>query len=170
MKSTIALIAAAALTTACSTGSTDEAKLRPGPVAEPKAVELIGRSANSIACLTEAIYFEAHAHSEPGRAAVAHVILNRAADPRFPGSVCSVVEQGEASGACQFSYRCTMDTARIRWPEKHRAAQKTATAALEGQAADPTGGALFFHAATIPAGWFGTLERLGNFGGNIFYR
>ena len=48
----------------------------------------------SLACLTEAIYFEAGNKGEPGRQAVAHVILNRVASKNFPDTVCSVIKEG----------------------------------------------------------------------------
>ncbi len=120
-------------------------------------------------CLREAIYFEAGI-SEPGRLAVAHVVMNRAQDPRFPGTICGVIADGQSRGACQFSYRCdgTPETFpdRVKFALADAAARK---AAVEG-AEDPTKGALFFHAASMPPGWFKTLHRTGEFGGNIFYR
>lgn len=114
-------------------------------------------------CLAEAIYFEAGGTAD-GRAAVAHVILNRAEDGRFPGSVCGVVRDG-----CQFSYRCSGKSLALADPKKRTGALKTAEAVLQG-APDPTGGALFFHAAGIKPGWFATRPRVGTFGGNVFYR
>lgn len=124
----------------------------------------------ALACLQEAIYFEAGNSSDDGKAAVAHVILNRKADPRFPDTICGVVKDGEAQGRCQFSYRCILDPTEIRWPGNHELAGKMAEAVLEEKVEDPTDGALFFHAATVSPAWFKTRPRIGNFGGNIFYR
>lgn len=164
---TAKILAALALagTTACTPNAQQVSRQ---PVSEPKADTLVqGIAAQE--CLTEAIYFEAGTHSDRGRAAVAHVILNRVADPRFPGSVCGVVQEGEATGACQFSYRCQMDTSVIRWPSKMAAARATALPVLAGETPDPTQGALFFHAASIAPGWFSTRVERGTFGGNVFY-
>ncbi len=55
-------------------------------------------------CLTEALYFEARGESVKGQIAVAEVILNRVASPKFPDSVCAVVNQGTGRKyACQFT-------------------------------------------------------------------
>ena len=124
----------------------------------------------SIACLQEAIYFEAGNSPAIGQKAVGHVILNRVEDPRFPNTVCGVVREGEDAGRCQFSYRCQLDTSKIRWPENMVKAGKTTRELLFSDAPDPTEGALFFHANWMPPGWFKTLSRVGEFGGNIFYR
>jgi spore germination cell wall hydrolase CwlJ-like protein len=115
------------------------------------------------ACLAEAIYFEATAAAESQRA-VAHVIVNRARDPRFPRSVCGVVRQG-----CQFSYRCSGKSLALRDPAKRAGAVEAADAVLSG-APDPTRGALFFHSAAVRPGWFASRPRVGAIGGNVFYR
>lgn len=49
-------------------------------------------------CLAEALYFEARGESLQGQFAVAEVIMNRVDSPRFPGSICGVVNQG--TGGC----------------------------------------------------------------------
>lgn len=122
------------------------------------------------ACLTEAIYFEAGNKGEPGRRAVAHVILNRLKSNKFPSSICGVIQEGQSRGNCQFSYRCDLDYTRFRYPDQRMRAKATATAVLMGETQDPTGGALFFHADYAnPGRWFSSLQRVGNFGGNIFY-
>ena len=121
-------------------------------------------------CLSEAIYFEAGSKGEPGRRAVAHVILNRVASDAFPDNICSVIQEGQDKDACQFSYRCDLDYSRFIYPDQLRRARATARAVLGGDSKDPTGGALFFHADyAAPGPWFSSLQRIGNFGGNIFY-
>lgn len=124
----------------------------------------------SHACLAEAIYFEAGNKGEPGRRAVAHVILNRVASKDFPNSVCAVIREGQSKGNCQFIYRCDLDYTHFRYPDQLMRAKATATIVLMGDTEDPTGGARFFHADYAnPGRWFSSLERVGNFGGNIFY-
>ena len=121
-------------------------------------------------CLREAIYFEAGGIGAGGGRAVADVILNRKADPRFPSSICGVVRQGEGNGrGCQFSYRCDSRPERFAEPRKLQLATNAARAALKRQK-DTTNGALYFHSARIAPGWFATLERTASIGGNIFYR
>lgn len=131
--------------------------------ASPSAEALAVASEAERACLTEAIYFEATGAPE-SRAAVAHVILNRAEDSRFPGTVCGVVREG-----CQFSYRCSGRPLALDDRAKRTGAQRTAEAVLTG-APDPTRGALFFHSAAVAPGWFSTRPRVGEIGGNVFYR
>jgi len=122
------------------------------------------------ACLTEAIYFEAGNKGEKGRRAVAHVILNRVKSKDFPNSICAVIREGQHKENCQFVYRCDLDYTLFRYPDQRMRAKATATAVLMGDTQDPTGGARFFHADYAnPGRWFSSLERVGNFGGNIFY-
>ena len=50
------------------------------------------------------------------------------------------------------------------------AAFATAKAVLTGAVADPTNGALFFHASRIRPGWFESRTRVGEIGNHVFYR
>jgi spore germination cell wall hydrolase CwlJ-like protein len=117
------------------------------------------------ACLAEAVYYESLGTSDRAGHAVAHVILNRRAHQEFPGTVCDVVSEG-----CQFSYRCDGKPETLADAAERDRAFRAAEDVLAGRAEDPTDGALFFHADTIRPGWFGTLDRLVEIGGNIFYR
>lgn len=117
-----------------------------------------------IACLAEAIYFEARGTGSDGEAAVAHVVVNRTQSPKFPDTVCGVVADG-----CQFSYRCDGRPDVLADPKDRAHAFKVASSVLSG-APDITGGALFFHAASVAPGWFDTRPRVGRFGGNVFYQ
>ena len=131
--------------------------------------EFKGYEPQAMECLAEAIYFEAGNKGEAGRRAVAHTILNRKDDPRWPNTVCGVISEGQPEGRCQFSYRCGLDYTRYVYPDQLEMAQTTAKAVLTGEAEDPTEGALFFHATFVNPSWFRTRERIGDFGGNIFY-
>jgi N-acetylmuramoyl-L-alanine amidase len=117
------------------------------------------------ACLAEAVYYEARGTSDRSRAAVAHVVLNRTEHDEFPDDVCGVI-----ADRCQFSYRCNGRPERLADPADRAEAFRTAEAVLTGAAPDPTGGALFFHAARIGPGWFNTRPRVAEIGGHIFYR
>jgi spore germination cell wall hydrolase CwlJ-like protein len=133
----------------------------PGPV-PATALRPDGRA---LSCLAEAIYFEARGTGTKGEAAVAHVVVNRARNPKFPGSVCGVVGDG-----CQFSYRCDGRPENLAVRTDRDAAFATAKAVLTGAVADPTNGALFFHASRIRPGWFETRTRVGEIGNHVFYR
>lgn len=126
-----------------------------------------GYGTSAQACLAEALYFEARGTGEVGRRAVGEVILNRANSPQFPSTICAVVDQ-RYQGSCQFSYRYNGSLA-ITEQLELKNANDTAYTLLANRGADITKGALFFHASSMVPGWFGTLTRLGQFGGNIFY-
>jgi len=119
----------------------------------------------AVQCLAEAVYFESRGTGPQSRAAVAHVVLNRAGDDEFPDTPCDVVQDG-----CQFSYQCDGKPERLTEAEDRAKALATARAVLEGAMPDPTNGALFFHSERIDPGWFATRDRTATLGGHIFYR
>lgn len=125
--------------------------------------------AESMACLTEVMYFEARGTGEVGMRAVGEVVLNRVADPRFPNSVCGVVKQ-KHKNSCQFSYTCDGHKEVYREPEQKALSESIALVLLTNRGEDITKGALFFHAKSIRAGWFARLEPKGQFGRQLFYR
>ncbi len=143
----------------CNSRSTDEISL-----AE------FGYTPEAAACLSEALYFEARGTDDAGLRAVAEVILNRAASPEFPDTVCGVIDQ-RYNGSCQFSYRCdSIPNDVFNEPQEKARIDAIALQMLTNRGEDITNGALFFHAASMAPGWFGTLNRRGQFGGNIFYQ
>jgi spore germination cell wall hydrolase CwlJ-like protein len=133
-------------------------------VAAPAAAE-DAPSDRDLACLAEAVYYEARGEPTQGRAAVAYVVLNRAESGEFPKTPCAVVAEG-----CQFSYRCDGRPERLAVRADRDAAFATAKSVLTGAVADPTDGALFFHASRIRPGWFETRARVGKIGNHVFYR
>jgi N-acetylmuramoyl-L-alanine amidase len=138
---------------------------RSAPETLPEPAPEVGRASGSeLACLAEAVYFEARGTGATGESAVAHVVMNRARSRQFPGSVCGVVGEG-----CQFSYRCDGRPDALADPGARAKAFKVAETVLSG-APDITEGALFFHSARVAPGWFETRPRIGTFGGNVFYR
>jgi spore germination cell wall hydrolase CwlJ-like protein len=122
-------------------------------------------SDRDLACLAEAVYYEARGEPTQGRAAVAYVVLNRSRSGEFPRTPCAVVAEG-----CQFSYRCDGRPEALAVRADRDAAFVTAKAVLTGAVADPTDGALFFHASRICPGWFETRARVGKIGNHVFYR
>jgi N-acetylmuramoyl-L-alanine amidase len=142
---------------------------RNAPTAGPP-VETVAKAvkvkSSDLACLAEAIYFEARGTGTTGETAVAHVVVNRAKSPKFgPRTVCGVIADG-----CQFSYRCDGRSDALSDPRLRAKAFKVAETVLAG-APDITSGALFFHSARAnPGSWFSSRPRVGTFGGNVFYR
>ncbi|WP_424933826.1 cell wall hydrolase [Amaricoccus macauensis] len=122
-------------------------------------------SPEAVACLAEAVYFEARGTTDRGALAVAHVVVNRRENDEFPGTICGVVEDG-----CQFSYKCDGKPEVLANPDERERAFEAAEAVLAGDAPDPTDGALFFHASSVDPGWFASRPRVGEIAGNVFYR
>ena len=121
-------------------------------------------SKKDVACLAEAVYFEARGTGTAGESAVAHVVVNRTKAREFPNSICGVVAQG-----CQFSYRCDGRSDALADRRARARAYEVAEAVLAADN-DPTGGALFFHSARAKPGWFAKRPRVAKIGGNVFYR
>ena len=122
-------------------------------------------SDRSLACLAEAVYYEARGEPTQGRAAVAYVVLNRAESGKFPETSCAVVAEG-----CQFSYRCDGRPEALAVRADRDAAFATAKAVLTGAVADPTNGARSSTPAASVPGWFETRARVGKIGNHVFYR
>lgn len=124
-------------------------------------------------CLALNDYFEARGESLAGRLAVAKVVVNRAMDRRYPSNICDVIKQNKARvmHRCQFSWYCDgrPDTPynRTAW----RRSLKLAAAVLQKDSsiADPTGGALWYHAVFVHPKWADNLDVSGIVGGHIFY-
>lgn len=120
-------------------------------------------------CLRKAIYFEARGESLKGQFAVAEVILNRVDNPRYPSTVCRVVNQGGRKG-CQFSFTC--DGIRDVMREKAAAerAGKIARLMLDGLPRALTEGATHFHTRAVRPGWAHRFPRTAAIGAHLFYR
>lgn len=116
-------------------------------------------------CLATAVYFEARGEPVRGQFAVAEVILNRVGDPRYPDSVCGVVNQ-----SCQFSYTCDGKPERIREPEAFLRAGKIAELMLRGADRALTDGATHFHTTAVRPDWSRRLPRTAQIGAHFFYR
>lgn len=119
-------------------------------------------STRDLECLSEALYFEARGEGTAGQRAVAEVILNRVDHPRFPKSVCGVVNQ---SG--QFTYN---KNGRIREKGTFARVQKVAMAALAGAPRTLTDGATYFHARGVRPSWSKRFEKTTRIGSHTFYR
>jgi N-acetylmuramoyl-L-alanine amidase len=118
-------------------------------------------------CLADVVYFEARGRSEAAKHAVAHVVLNRVADPRFPKEICAVVRQRKP---CQFSWTCDGRRTATRDSDDWQDALRIADAVLADPGArDPSRGALYFHARTLRPAWSRSLPKVAELGDNLFY-
>ena len=124
-----------------------------------------------IQCLALNIYFEARGEEMKGQHAVAHVVMNRVKDTRFPHTVCDVVRQGgEATlHRCQFSWWCDGQSDRPRNLELWKVTQAIARSVYWGYSADPTQGALWYHADYVMPRWGRVFKRGPTIGRHIFY-
>lgn len=123
-------------------------------------------------CLSEALYFEARGESVKGQFAVAEVILNRAESPRFPNTVCGVVNQGTGRGkyACQFSYNCDGKSENITEKKAYAQIGKIAKLMLNGEPRVLTKGATYYHANWVSPSWAKKFTGTAQIGTHKFYR
>ena len=126
---------------------------------------------NELRCLALNIYFEARSEPESGQRAVGHVVINRVAHPKYPDSVCKVVQQGgeKMLHRCQFSWWCDGQSDRPMnqeaWVKSLRLAWKVYFGVLE----DTTGGALWYHATYVKPYWSDSLFKGNRIGQHVFY-
>ena len=121
-------------------------------------------SEDDLACLTEALYFEARGEGRQGQAAVAEVILNRVDSRAFPSSICGVVNQRS-----QFSYTIG-GKKRIGNKAAYLRVRNIAEAALAGAPRNLTNGATYFHTPAVRPAWSHRFQRTVQIGRHIFYR
>lgn len=140
-------------------------------------------------CLAENIYYEARSEDIRGQFAVASVTLNRAKDPRFPNTICGVVQQSVRSQitnrlVCAFSWYCENDKKGREIPVKNKdgsinqtvvdqfqVASIVAITVLSGNVEDNTRGATHFHNPnTSNPAWKGQLTKTMRVGNHDFYR
>ena len=115
-------------------------------------------------CLAKAVYHEARGEDVVGQMAVAHVVINRATDSRYPFGICAVVNQPK-----QFS---GIDYAVIDYNSKawERAIEAAVFASL-GITDDPTGGATHYYAhKKVSPYWKNSLVKTARIGNHTFFR
>lgn len=122
-------------------------------------------------CLTEALYFEARGETHEGLLAVAEVILNRVDSPRFPNTVCGVVNQGTGRRhACQFSFTCDGRPEDVANQSAWERVGKVSRVMMDGAPRVLTHGATFYHTTGVSPGWAQRLAHTAQIGVHRFYR
>jgi len=120
-------------------------------------------------CVAMTVYFEARGEHPDGQLAVAEVVLNRVADPRFAGTPCDVMTEdwGPLEHDCQFSFWCDglpeTITDQVAWS----VAQDIADMALDGEVLGH--GATHFHTTSVDPWWAEELTPVGKIGTHLFY-
>jgi hypothetical protein len=152
------------------------ANLAPVPAVMSERVRVARRGYHLAAaeqkCLATAIYFEARGEPTRGQAAVAKVILTRAATPGFPDSVCGVVYQNaKRRNACQFSFACDGKADRVVERKAWATAQRIAREVSKGwwTLADVSD-ATHYHADYVKPRWASKMRRLASIGRHVFYQ
>ena len=127
---------------------------------------------DSLDCMALNIYHEARGEPSEGQLAVAKVVMNRVAHPRFPDDVCAVVKQGGEwpFGGCQFSWWCDGRSDRVRDHRSMAAIRALSREVLRGARHDPSEGALWYHATSVKPAWRKDFVRGPIIGDHIFYR
>ncbi len=120
-------------------------------------------------CLKTAIYFESRGESLQGQFAVAEVVLNRVDSPRYPKTICGVVQQ-RGSGSCAFSYSCDGATDVMTDRTSAEVAGRIARVMLDGAPRALTKGATYFHTRAVSPSWSRKFPRTASIGSHLFYR
>lgn len=126
----------------------------------------------AIACLTMAIYFEARDEPIEGQYAIAEVVMNRVAHPRFPNTVCAVVREGYKPGnnLCQFSFYCDGKPEKMENEQAKRQAEAIARHALYDGQSMFVGDATFYRRHDVSWGsWANKLVEVGAVGEHVFF-
>jgi spore germination cell wall hydrolase CwlJ-like protein len=122
-------------------------------------------------CLALNIYHEARGEPRDGQVAVGQVVMNRVGDAEFPGQVCEVVRQGgeRQRDRCQFSWWCDGRSDQPKDLAAWTGSKDLARLILKGALADPTGGALWYHADYVAPDWDMDIVTRGKIGRHVFY-
>ncbi|WP_324753033.1 cell wall hydrolase [Roseovarius sp. Pro17] len=122
-------------------------------------------------CLSEALYFEARGETVKGQFAVAEVILNRVDSPRYPDTICGVINQGTGQKyACQFTYTCDGRPEVIAEPRAFERVGKIARIMAKGAKRPLTKGATHYHTKSVSPGWAQSFPRTASIGYHYFYK
>ncbi len=112
-----------------------------------------------IECLTLNLYHESRSESISGQQSVAHVVMNRVKDPRFPDTVCDVVFQKGWSKrhrkwVSHFSWTLDRKSDRVHEKEAYYIAHMIAVKVYAKlYQYDPTLGATHYHKINIEPVW-----------------
>lgn len=117
-------------------------------------------------CLATAVYFEARGESLDGQMAVAKVVMNRTASPKYPDSWCETVKQPWQFSFVRNGRFPPVDSNSWTWAKAQAVALLAASNALPNLKDD----VLWYHADYVAPAWGPRLVRVSKIGAHIFYR
>ncbi len=128
-------------------------------------------SDKELACLAQAIYFEARGEPYRGQVAVAQVVLNRTQHRLYPSTICSVVYQNQHKrNACQFSFACDGIPERINEQKAWAQAEEIAEGVVSGKLyLTEVGYATHYHATYVYPHWAPRMKKVTKIGTHVFY-
>lgn len=147
----------------------------PAPVARTDATSLDALVARipaeeslspEMACLAQAVYFEARGEPLHGQLAVARVVINRAASPRFPDDYCAVVKQPSQFSFVRRGAIPAPNTSSLAWSRAKAIARIAHQDLWDSQAGD----SLFFHASHVRPQWANRRASVARINRHIFYK
>jgi spore germination cell wall hydrolase CwlJ-like protein len=136
-------------------------------------------SEKEVSCLANNIYFESNHQKQIEKESIAHVVLNRVKDSKFPNTICNVVHQAKLDTAgnprlnkCQFSWYCDGKSDVIKDVVGYGKALRVAVKVIyrrESRLLDPTENSLWYHAHYVNPYWAKTYEYQIRIGSHLFY-
>ncbi|MFC3096566.1 cell wall hydrolase [Alteraurantiacibacter palmitatis] len=117
-------------------------------------------------CLAQAVYFEARGEPLHGQLAVARVVINRAASPRFPDDYCAVVKQPGQFSFVRGGAIPAPNASTLAWSR----AKAIARIAHQDLWDSQVGESLFFHASHVRPSWAGRRASVARISRHIFYK
>ncbi len=130
------------------------------------SVDTDAQLSEQMRCLAGAVYFEARGEPLAGQLAVAHVVINRSEDRRWPASYCGVVYQRSQFSFVRGGRMPSINTSSSAWNRAKAVAQIAHDNMWESEAAD----AVYFHANYVRPRWSRSKTRLTQIDTHVFYR
>jgi spore germination cell wall hydrolase CwlJ-like protein len=140
-------------------------------------ISVVKGEEKEIACLAEAVYFEARSEGLLSQLGVAVVVLNRANLYDYPSNLCDVVHQSKLwkgkpiRNKCMFSYWCDGKPERITDHDSYERSLFVSKLALNGVTIKYIQDATHYHAQYVKPFWSTSprFKRLVQLGSHIFY-
>ena len=151
------------------------------PLSQPLEPEVSKYSERELECLALNSYFESRNQSVAGQIAVAQVVLNRVESPRFPNTICDVIQQGPTyknwkgnelpvRNKCHFSWWCDGLSDIPKDEETYRGILSLVTTIVEDKPLDITSGSLYYHADYSSPWWINSFTQTMVIDDHVFYR